>query len=266
MDGRAGRALPAAARRHAQPGQDQRLLPRRRSWRAQRALPAGRGARRHRHLRFPGDRAGHRVRLLHVGDAQAQRQGAVGARPYAHRRRRRLRGQYRVAEAILGRRRRQFPHPRHALQSRRGAAYAARRRRCVGRRPDAMPRRGHRRARAQIRRRHRHAPRLRRFRHRRQPRGQALLRRGRGHMAQALCDLGTAGGAAAGADGAFDHRRQIAAAVHAVDLSRGRSGEHRGTRGEALARPYFARKNRRRFQRRRAPRHIRPHRARRLQN
>ena len=33
----------------------------------------------------------------------------------AGRRRRRLRGQYRMAEAILGRRRRQFPDPRHAL-------------------------------------------------------------------------------------------------------------------------------------------------------
>ena len=33
----------------------------------------------------------------------------------AGRRRRRVRGQYRMAEAILGRRRRQFPDPRHAL-------------------------------------------------------------------------------------------------------------------------------------------------------
>ena len=37
-------------------------------------------------------------------------------------------------------------------------------------------------------------------------------------------------------------------------------------RGEALARPDCARKNRRRFQRRGAARHIRPHRARRLRN
>ena len=36
-------------------------------------------------------------------------------RPRARRRRRRLRGQYRMAEEILGRGRRQFPHPRHAL-------------------------------------------------------------------------------------------------------------------------------------------------------
>ena len=67
------------------------------------------------HLRFAGDRADHRGRLFHVGDGQARRQGEAGARPRADRRRRRLRGQYRVAEAILGRGRRQFPHPRHAL-------------------------------------------------------------------------------------------------------------------------------------------------------
>ena len=57
LHGRAGRALPAAARRHAHPRQDQRLLPRRRPRHAQRALSPRRGARRHLPLRRAGDRA-----------------------------------------------------------------------------------------------------------------------------------------------------------------------------------------------------------------
>ena len=67
--------------------------------------------------------------------------------------------------------------------------------------------RGDRRARAAVRRRHLHAHRLRVARRRGQPRGAALLRRRRGLLAQALCDLGPAGRAAAGADRLVDHRR-----------------------------------------------------------
>ena len=48
--------------------------------------------------------------VLKQGDGRAKRQ-----RLDAGRRRRRLRGQHRMAEAILGRGRRQFPDPRHAL-------------------------------------------------------------------------------------------------------------------------------------------------------
>ena len=53
-----------------------------------------------------------------------------------------------------------------------------------------MPRGRNRRAGAEIRRRHHHAPRLGRVRHRRQPGRGALLRRGRGYLAEALCNLG----------------------------------------------------------------------------
>ena len=62
----------------------------------------------------------------------------------------------------------------------------------AGRRSDAMPCGGDRRARAEIRRRHRHAARFHRLRHRRQPRRATLLRRGRGHLAEALRHLGPA--------------------------------------------------------------------------
>ena len=68
---------------------------------------------------------------------------------------------HRVAEGILGDGRRQFPDPRHALQSRHDAEDADRARRPAGRRPHAVPRRGDRRARAEIRRRHHHPARLR---------------------------------------------------------------------------------------------------------
>ena len=70
---RTGRALPAAAQRHAQPGQNQRLLPRRRARRPQRALPPGRGARRLLPLRDAGHRAHHRGRPFHVGGGAAPR-------------------------------------------------------------------------------------------------------------------------------------------------------------------------------------------------
>ena len=57
-----------------------------------------------------------RRRHVPVGDAEAaDRRRHRSARLDAGRRRRRLRGQHRMAEAILGRGRRQFPDPRHAL-------------------------------------------------------------------------------------------------------------------------------------------------------
>ena len=84
----------------------------------------------------------------------------------------------------------------------------ARCRRRHHRRPDAGALRRHRRARAALRRRHLHAHRLRLARRRRQPRCAALLRRGRGLLAEALCDLGPSRRAAAGPDRLLDHRRK----------------------------------------------------------
>ncbi len=66
-------------------------------------------------LRHAGHRHHHRQRLLHVGGRQARGPHAKRARPRAGGGEWRLRGQYRMAQAILGRCGRQFPHPRHAL-------------------------------------------------------------------------------------------------------------------------------------------------------
>ena len=74
-----------------------------------------------------------------------------------------------MAEGILGRGRRQFPDPRHALQPRHACCKLLLDKGVAGdRRSDPVPRGRHRRARAEIRRRHHHAARLRRVRHRRQ--------------------------------------------------------------------------------------------------
>ena len=105
-----------------------------------------------------------------LGDADAAADGASEVRAArAGRRRRRLRGQYRMAEGILGRGRRELPDPRHALQSRHDAEDAAGQAACrqIGD-PDPVPRGRDRRARAEIRRRHHHPARLRGVRHRRQ--------------------------------------------------------------------------------------------------
>ena len=69
---------------------------------------------------------------------------------------RRIRGQHRMAQAILGRGRRQLPDPRHALQPRLDPEDAAREGRAGNRRPHAMSRGRDRRTRAEIRRRHHH--------------------------------------------------------------------------------------------------------------
>ena len=76
------------------------------------------------------------------------------------------------------------------------------------RRSDAGPLRRDRRARAEVRRRHLHAGRLRVARHRRQRERPALLRRGRGFLAEALRDLGPPGRGPAEPDRLLDHRRQ----------------------------------------------------------
>ena len=73
-------------------------------------------ARRRDPLRRRGRRPRDRRRHVPVRDARSSGDGqTISPRRDAGRRRRRLRGQYRMAEAILGRGRRQFPDPRHAL-------------------------------------------------------------------------------------------------------------------------------------------------------
>ena len=93
------------------------------------------------------------------------------------------------------------------------------------RRSVAVALRRDRRPRAAVRRRHLHAHRLRVAGRRGQPRRGALLRRGRGLLAQALRDLGPAGGAAAGTDRLFDHRRQGDRPLHAAGVP-GHEGRH----------------------------------------
>ena len=98
-----------------------------------------------------------------VGDRRASRRAHDGrARRALVAACRRLRGQYRMAEGILGRAGRQLPHPRHAATTS-GAVLKMLIDRGVEEigDPDAMPCGRDRRARAEIRRRHHHATRLR---------------------------------------------------------------------------------------------------------
>ena len=64
---------------------------------------------------------------------------------------------------------------------------------------------------------------------------QALLRRGRGHLAEALRDLGAARGRAARPDRLHHLRRQVADAVHAVALPAGAGGQHPRARAASSA-------------------------------
>ena len=85
--------------------------------------------------------------------------------------------------------------------------------------------------------------------------GAALLRRGRGLLAQALCDLGPAGGAAAGPDRLLDHRPEGDRPLHAAGVSR-HHGEHAGRTGrQAGPARTGLRADRRGLQRRLPPRH-----------
>ena len=72
----AGRALPALARRHAQPRPHQFVLPRRRPRDAQRALPHRREPRRRDRLRRRGRRSRDRCRHVPFRHRQARRRGA----------------------------------------------------------------------------------------------------------------------------------------------------------------------------------------------
>ena len=92
---------------------------------------------------------------------------------------------------VLGRRGRQLHHPRHAVQRRPRAGRAVRARGRARPATTGIPRRRRRRSGPAIRRRHRHPPGLDPLRHRRQHSRPALLRRGRGILAEALRDLGS---------------------------------------------------------------------------
>ncbi len=87
------------------------------------------------------------------------------------------------------------------------------------------------------------------FRHRREQAGRALLRRGRGPVAQALCDLGPPDRAAARPDRLLDRRQQIVRHVHAVDFPGADSGLDRRSGEKARARSDRAGENRGRIQR-----------------
>jgi tricarballylate dehydrogenase len=76
-----------------------------------------------------------------------------------------------------------------------------------------------------LRRRHLHAHRLRVAGRGGQRQRRALLRRRRGLLAQALCDLGPSGRAAAAADRLLDHRRKGRRPLHAAGVP-GREGRH----------------------------------------
>ena len=99
----------------------------------------------------------------------------------------------------------------------------------------------------------------------RQPRGGALLRRGRGFLAQALRDLGAAGRAAAGADRLLDHRQQGDRPLHAAGVSPapGRTPCPSSRASSSSTKQTFMR-TLNDLQRRLPGRHLRPHGARRL--
>ena len=104
-----------------------------------------------------------------------------------------------------------------------------------GRRGRPVPRHRARRPGAEVRRRHRQPGRLGAVLDHGQPQRRAVLRRGRGFLAQALCHLGPAGRPAARADRLFDHRRQGAAAVHARPVPAGPVRDRGGAGGGAGA-------------------------------
>ena len=195
----------------------------------------------------------------------------IGAR--AHRgarlraRRRRLRVEPRVAARGLGNERarrvagRQLPDPRHPLQHRRPAQVHARRRRRPHRRSDAGAHGRDRRPRAALRRRHLHAHRLRLARRRRQSRGRALLRRRRGLLAEALCDLGPArrGSSRDRSPTRSSMRRRSAASCRRCSTAREPTSLPELARALGLAGGRLPR-DARALQRRVPRRHLRPHR------
>ena len=92
----------------------------------------------------------------------------------------------------------------------------------------------------------------------------ALLRRGRGHLAEALRDLGPAGRGPTRPDRLHHLRLQRGDELHADAVSADRGRDHRRARRQARARSGGAGEDRRRIQRRGAARHLRSHHPRRL--
>ena len=117
---------------------------------------------------------------------------------------------------------------------------------------------------AEVRRRHRDPGRLRLARHRGQPPRPALLRRGRGLLAQALRHLGPPGRRAAGADRLCPDRPEGGRALHAHGVPAAAGGLDPRARDAARARSRRPRGDRAGLQRRGATRRLRPHPARRL--
>ncbi len=116
LDAAPGRALPAVAGRHAEPRADQLVLPRRRPGDAECALPHGGGARRRNPVRCRGRRSRASTPACscrrrsqsgegHVTVRAATLVAASGG----------FEANIEWLKTVLGRRRRQFPDPRHAL-------------------------------------------------------------------------------------------------------------------------------------------------------
>ena len=226
-----------------------------------------RAARRRYSVRRRGGRARDRRRHVSVGRPEAAATASSrSARRDAGRGRRRVRGQHRMAEAILGRGRRQLPDPRHALQPRHDAEDAAR---PTGVQDVGDPTQCHAvaiDARApEIRRRHHHAARLRGVRHRReQARASASTTRAR-----------TSGRSATRSGAGWSPRSPTRSPTSSSMRARATASCRRCFRRSKPDRsPSWRRKleldpggaggDRRRLQRRGAARHLRPHHARRL--
>ena len=138
VDAAVRRPLSVVAARHAAPGTHQRVLPRRRQGADEQLLRRRRAPRHRRRVR----RGGRRTSTCATASSTARRcvsdgRTADGARQGRGDRRRRVRGEPRVAARDLGRRGRQLHRPRHAVQHGHAAQADARRRRRAGRRSAA---------------------------------------------------------------------------------------------------------------------------------
>ena len=220
VDAAVRRQAPAAAPGHAAPRPDERVLSRRRQGADEQLLRGGRARWASACCTTPRSwastsrmAASDRCRCSTRRPARVRRREGRGARG------RRVRVESRLAERNLGRRRGQLHHPRHAVQHGHGAEADARRRGAAGRRPARSATRSP-------------SMRARRSSTAASSRGsircrsgssstarRALLRRGRGLLAEALRDLGAARRAAARSDRVFDRRREGRRPLHAVGVS-----------------------------------------------
>ena len=219
-----GARFQAALRGTLQLGAHERVLLGRRHGADEQLLRCRRAARHRGALRRGSHRARAARRRVRVRDGASRTARAHELqRTRSRARGRRLRGEPRLAARSVGRRGAQLPDPRHAVQHRDGAAAML----DAGAAPVGDPRECH--AVAIDGR----APKfdggivtrldcvplgivVNRAR-------RAVLRRGRGLLAEALRDLGQARRTATRRDRLFDHRRQSARPLHAVGLSADRS-------------------------------------------